>query len=325
MSDKTFGWCFIGTGRIAKRVLDNFDLTKNAYLASAYSRSFDKAQELTAQYGGKAYQDIKAAIMDENVKAVYIATPNSSHHEHTMIALECGKPVVCEKPFALNVAQATEMIEAANKNKVYLLEGMWTRFNPAVKQAIEWVRSGKIGRIITMNVDFSIFMSRDKLRVYDPKLGGGGLLDLGVYPIAFSQMMLGENPTEIKAVGTINDTGVDSAVAVNLKYKDGAVARLFSSIEFTGSREAIIYGTDGTIKIPCFWCSQQAELITAEGSQFAEGCKADEGFQYEFDAACDDILAGKLENEFVTHEFTLGVMKILDETRKQIGLKFPQE
>ncbi|MFV0400653.1 MAG: Gfo/Idh/MocA family oxidoreductase [Oscillospiraceae bacterium] len=321
MSDKTFGWCFIGAGGLVPRVMADFGYTKSGYLATMYSRTKSSTDALTARYGGRSCSTIEEAILDPNVQAVYVVTPNSVHREHTLKALELGKPVLCEKPFAMNVRETKEMLALAKEKGLFLMEGMWTRFNPAIRQALAWVREGRIGRVLSLSADFASLASDG--RVFQLELGGGGQVDVGVYTVAFAQFVFGEKPVRVEAVAQMTDSGVDGQCAVTFQYADGAVARLYSAIQVQTPHDAWIYGEKGMIRLPKFWAPDTAELLVDSQKEVFESHKQGEGFQYEFDAAMEDILAGRLENELVSHAYTLQVMELLDEIRGKIGLRYP--
>lgn len=325
MAGKPFGWCFIGAGSITRRVLRDFPRMQDARVVSVHSKTLSRAQALALEAGAQAYPTLEAAVSAPGVDAVYIATTNDVHSEHTLAALKLGKPVLCEKPFAINHGEAEAMIRAAKDAGLYLMEGMWTRFNPAVDQALSWLRAGRIGAVRTMEAEFSSKTSKTARRVFDPSLGGGGLLDLGVYPLSLAQFVLAQQPDQVVAVGTLLPEGVDSQCGMLLRYPDGAIARLFAGIEISASNDVRIYGETGEIHLPNYPFTKRALLRTAEGEEGFDAHTEGEGFEHEFNAVMADIRAGRLENALVTHRHTLDVMRLMDAVRAQIGLRLPQD
>lgn len=324
---RSFGWCFIGAGKIVQRVLRDLPYSDGAYVAAVYSRTLETAQALAAQTGATAYAALEDALADPAVQAVYVATPHDMHQMYTEAALRHGKPVLCEKPFGINGAQVRSMIDLAKKQGVYLMEGMWTRHNPAIRQALGWIAEGRIGSVRLLEADFA-YQSNPKTtpaRMLNPAMGGGALLDLGVYPVALARMVFGSAPQRVQAMGTINAYGVDSQCAMVFGYENGGVAQLYTGTEVSTPGDAVIRGDGGTIRIPRFAIPDRAILHTPDGEEVFDAGKQGEGFQYEFDAVMNDVLAGRLENEYVTHQFSLDVMEATDRVRKAIGLRYPQD
>ena len=314
MSQRDFGWCFIGAGGITERVMNDFPHAQGSYPAAVWSRNFENAKKFAQAHGAKAYEEAAGAICDPDVKAVYIATPHPWHKEYSLLALRHKKPVLCEKPVTMNSAEALEIMEEAKKSGVYFAEGMWTRHNPCIKKILEWIKEGRIGKVRSLNAAFSFAAPPDPAgRLLNPALGGGALLDVGVYVIALSQFIFGgAKPDSILASAVNASTGVDGAVAMTLAYGD-AIARLYCGVIASEPDCAIISGEEGYIYVPKFWAPRAASLnsksLTEKFAPEFEG----EGFQFEFDAIRNDILAGKTENEFLTREYSLRVMKIIDE------------
>ena len=326
MSEK-FGWCFIGAGSIVKRVMPEMHTTDGGFLASIYAPTFSHAKEITDQYGGVPYITAEEALSDPNVKAAYIATPHTNHMDSTILALKKGVPVLCEKPFAVNLDQTRAMIDEARARKVYLQEGMWTRHNPVFRKVLEWIEAGRIGRVLTMTANMGGRWGQidPTQRVFDPNRAGGPLLDVGVYAIAASRFIFGEKPERIAAMGELTSTGIDAMTAILIKYPNGGIARLFSSCIASAGSDAAIHGEKGDIIVPNFAAPVTADLLTDTGNETYSPIIPYEGFAYEFNAAMADIRAGRLENEFVSHAYTTEVMETMDDIRSQIGLRFPME
>ena len=322
MNNNKFGWCFIGSGGIAKKVMGDMQYTNGSYPAAVYSRTYENACNFAEKYGAKPYETIKQALSDPDIKAVYIATPNTFHKEQALMAMKRGLPVLCEKPIAVNYRDASEMIGFAQENKIYFLDGLWTRFNPVICRALEMVKEGKIGQIRSLSASFCIYKDfNPDARHFDPALGGGSLLDIGIYPILFACMLFNENPVEISVMADYAPNGVEFLLSMNLRYPCGAIARLFSGFSSNEPQDACISGTGGYIHIPYLWKAKTATvhlLETANEDETIDPVFPGFGYQYMFDAAMDDIIAGRTENALVTHELSLRVMKIIDQVQERL-------
>ncbi|MDR1533098.1 MAG: Gfo/Idh/MocA family oxidoreductase [Clostridiales bacterium] len=321
-----FGWCFIGCGSITRRVLRDLPNTQSgSFPAAVYSRNFERARQFAQISGARAYRTAEEAMSDPEVKAVYVATPNSSHKEYTMLALERGLPVLCEKPLALTRGEAEEMIDMAVKKGVYLSEAMWTGHNPVIQWARSRIDDGRIGLVRSLYASFSFYHPFDmESRLYDPALGGGALLDLGVYTVALTQMVYGFHPAIIDVMSAAAPTGVDKMCAVNFRYRTGGISRMFFGFTSTEPQDAIIGGEKGHIVIPHFWAPKSAALVRERPDEprSTEAYQMDfpgEGYQFEFDAVVDDILRGRKQNSTISHKFSLAVMGLLDEIREEMS------
>jgi predicted dehydrogenase len=319
MNDKSFGWCFIGSGSITDRVMRDLEHAAGSWPVAVFSRNLENARRFAQAYGARAYATAAEAMGDPAVRAVYVATPHSSHKEYTLQALRRGLPVLCEKPLTLTLADAKEMIGTARRQGVYLCEAMWTGHNPVTQQVLAWVRAGRVGRVRSLQASFSFFHAYNPdSRLYDPALGGGALLDVGVYTAAFAQLLFGDVRGEITGVTADRaENGVDSLCAVTLRYGP-ALARLFCGVAADEPQDVFVGGEAGHIVMPHFWAAKSATLRTqAAGEVFAPNFPG-EGFQFEFDAVRQDILAGRKENGIISHEFSLRVMEMLEEVRRRM-------
>ena len=316
---ESFGWCFIGCGKIARRAADDFlHCAPGTHLATVYARNAERARAFAANYGAQACDTPEKAILAPDVRAVYVCTTNPSHKAYCLLALRLGKPVLCEKPVALDLPEAREVVETARKQGVYYMEGMWTRHLPAVRQALDWARQGAVGRLKSLSAVFAMSFPFDPThRLFDPAQGGGAMLDIGVYTLALAHAVFGVMPEVAQAVTEWAPTGVDSAMACALRYPGGALARLYFSTDAMEPNDAFIVGESGRIVLPQpFWAARQACLYTADrADETFCGDHPGTGMQYEFDAARADIEAGRLENALVTHDMTLGVMALMDRLR----------
>lgn len=314
-----FGWCFIGSGSITERVMKDIPQTNGSYPAAVWSHNFKNAQKFAEKYGAVAYKTAEEAIGDPAVKAVYVATPHPFHHDYALLALRQGKPVLCEKPLAMNLAEAQEMVNVARGNGTYLLDGLWTRHNPVIKQVLAWVKEGRIGKVRTLQASFSFYSPfNPNSRLHIPELGGGALLDVGVYVIALARFLFAGSPVDLTALADFSPLKIDTLCSMQFKYADGAIARLFGGITASEPQDAYIAGEDGHIFIPTFWKPKSAFLHTKNGTETFESGFPGEGYQFQFDAAMTDILTGKKENELVNHRMSLDIMEIIDKVMEKI-------
>ncbi|NQX78367.1 Gfo/Idh/MocA family oxidoreductase [Gilvibacter sp.] len=234
----------IGLGKIAGRFADDLKLHPEATLQAVASRTTKKARSFAAQHDATtSYGSYDALFKDAQVDVVYIATPNHLHYQNCMEALEAGKHVICEKPFALDAAQVRKMINKAKSKKLFLMEALWTRFIPATEKVLELIDQGTIGKTVSVRADFGFPASQDPNgRLFNKSLGGGSLLDIGIYPLYLSYLLLGK-PEAIDAEATMHYTGVDSHCHIELAYSDGQTAILESTFLETTPTEAIIEGS----------------------------------------------------------------------------------
>lgn len=319
-----FRWLVIGTGRIAGTVMREITKTGRHTVTAVFSRTKSKAQKFADRFGAAVEVDIDSALKRKDVDGVYIATPHSVHYPYLIKCIDAGIPVLCEKAFTVNREQAKAVLDRAEEKGVYVLEGMWTRFNPVVRHICDWVRSGKIGDIKFISANFCLpvkitkpFMSD---RVWKPEYAGGALLDLGVYPIAYCHMLLGSPST--LTCKTRLDGGVDYDDNIVLTYENpDATCRLNCSFDGLKTYHSKIVGTKGYIKSNMFYKPTRATLVTDEGRKTVK-CKR--GYIYEFDAFALDVREGKKQNEFMPHSATLDVMTMLDLCREQNNFKYPE-
>jgi predicted dehydrogenase len=315
----TFGGCFIGSGSITERVMKDLPQTNGGYPSAVWSRNFENARKFAEKYGAAAYKTAEEAIGAPGVKAVYVATPHPFHRDYTLLALKQGKPVLCEKPLAMNLAEAREMVSTARESGTYLLDGLWTRHNPVIKQVLAWVKDGRIGKVRSLQASFSFYSPFDPVsRLHAPELGGGALLDVGVYVIALARFLFESKPVSISAAADFSPLGVDTLCAMQFKYGDGAISRLFGGISASEPQDACIAGEMGHILIPTFWKPKSASLHTKTGTESFESDFSGEGYHFQFDAAAADILAGKKENALVNHHMSLDIMELVDKVMEKI-------
>lgn len=319
-------WGIIGLGNIAHQFAKDLLLIEDVELAAVASRDLDKSQEFAKNYNcNKAYDSYDDILNDVDVDIIYIATPHSSHASLTIKALQNNKHVLCEKPIALNYDDALQMIQASKANNKFFMEAFWTRFNPSFREAFSKIKNGKIGEIKYINADFAFLA--DTLegignRKTDMKLGGGALLDVGVYPLFLCYVLLGF-PDEILAKSNFHKTGADLQTSMILQYEN-AQAILHSSFVSTSNIKATINGAKGRINLNSPWHEAQSYTLTID--EYEEEIllpTKGKGFTYEIEECHLCIKESRIESKLWSHQNSLDLIKIVDQVRNQIGLEYP--
>ena len=321
-------WGILGTGSIAKKFAEGLAVLPEADLVAVGSRTSETAGDFADRYGvPRAHGTYEGLAEDPEVDAVYVATPHPFHRENTILCLKAGKAVLCEKPFAINRGDAEEMVRVARERKRFLMEAMWTRFLPITVKVREWLADGTIGEVRMLRADFGFRAGVDpKARLFSPELGGGALLDVGVYTVSFASMVFGGPPEDMATTAHIGETGVDEQAGMVLRYEGGQLAVLACAVRNRTYQRAEILGTDGSIHIhPPFWCGTTATL-TAEGNEeTVERPLEGNGYNYEAVEVMERLREGKLESDVMPLDETLSVMGTLDRARGQWGLRYPME
>lgn len=320
-------WGILGTGAIAKVFAADLVASKAGTLAACGSRTIEGARSFAAALGiPKAYGSYGELARDPDVEAVYVATPHAFHLEDTLACLKNGKAVLCEKPLALNSVQVNTMFETARTHGVVLMEALWTYHLPTLVQARKWWTGGLIGEVTLVDAEFGFAAPRDPAgRLYNPALGGGALLDVGVYAVSLAQLVAGNRVPRIKASARMTATGVDESTSIVLDWASGLRAHLSCSIAHEQGQPARIFGTQGTITLPDFWKGKKAILETAAGTTTFEDRRTTAGYDFEARAFTRAVRAGRAEDETVSRAFSLRLSATLDAVRKQIGLVYPGE
>ncbi|RYF93030.1 MAG: Gfo/Idh/MocA family oxidoreductase, partial [Chitinophagaceae bacterium] len=271
------------------------------------------------------YTDIQLFLSNKNFDAIYIASPHTSHFEQAIACLDHQIPVLCEKPLAINAVQVAKLKSASEKNNTFLLEGMWIRFLPSIKKVLEILGSKEIGLVNSVKASMSFKAPEDEdNRYFDPALGGGSLLDLGIYPVFLAHLVLGK-PASVKAVGKLSDQGIDESCAILLQYTSGSHAILDSSIITQSELSAEIAGDRGVIKIQSPWNEKPSSIKVTlyDGGVKEYPCEWEgRGFQYEVEEVIAALKNKKIYSDLYRHEFSLEIMDTLDEVRSQIGVKY---
>jgi len=326
---KKIRWGILGTGSIAKKFAEGLQILPEADLVAVGSRAADTAESLANIFGiPHQHSSYDELANDPNVDVVYIATPHPFHMENTILCLKAGKAVLCEKPLAINEGQAQQMANVARTEKLFLMEAMWTRFLPIIVKVREWLAQGLIGRARMVTADFGFRADWiPKHRLFNPELGGGALLDVGVYCVSMSSMVFAKPPTKITGLAHIGQTEVDEQSAMVLGYSDGQLAVLSCAIRTQTPQQALIVGTKGMIRIHSpFWCATTA-TISIEGKENETITMPFEGNGYNYQAqeVMKCLRTGKLESDIMPLNETLSIVKTMDEIRAQWGLKYPME
>ncbi|MBB2945808.1 putative dehydrogenase [Actinoplanes lutulentus] len=325
MNGQKVRWGILGPGGIASTFAADLPLVEGAELAAVGSRSLATAEAFAQRHGfARAHGSYADLAADDGVDIVYVATPHAFHFEGAMLCVEAGKAVLVEKPITLDLASTAQLIQAARAKGVFLMEAMWMRCNPAIRKIAELVEEGAIGWVSAIHADFGLqgpFDASHRLR--DPELGGGALLDLGVYPIHLTHMLLG-SPAKAHAWAHLTPERVDENTGVLLGYEAGAVAALTCSINGESRNAASITGTDGRIDLPPGFFIPRSFVLNRPGKAPETFEFPFEGSGYQFEAAeaqrC--FLAGEAESPLVSHEATLEVMALLDALREEIGVYY---
>ena len=323
-----FKWGIIGTGGIARAFATDIALLGDHVVAAVGSRSLEKAESFVKSIpGAKAYGSYEDLLNDTNIDAIYVATPHPSHKENVIAALNAGKPVLCEKPFAVNAAEAKEMVAAAKANNVALMEAMWARFLPHYAKIREIVASGVLGQITTIHADHGQRLADQNIpRLVEPSLAGGALLDLGIYPISFAHMVLGK-PDSITSSATFTDKGVDASSTAIFNYKSGAQAILTSNMMVSTPCRATICGTLGKIEIDrTFYNPASMRVIMHDGTttEYPTDYKG-HGLREQAKEFERVVRSGAMNSPILTPDESIEIMGSLDEIRRQIGLIYPSE
>jgi predicted dehydrogenase len=320
-----FRWGIIGTGAIANKFATDLGRLSDAECYAVGSRSQISADGFAEKYGmSKAYASYERLIADPGVDGIYIGTPHPFHKENTIACLENGKPVICEKPFAVNSADTIEMVSKAREKGVFLMEAMWSRFLPVQVQVQDWLTEGMIGKPMALHCDFGFRAGFNPAgRLFDPNLGGGALLDVGIYTISYASMVFGRQPESILAEAFIGETGVDEQNAEIFTYPNGEQAILSSAIRVSTDHRVRISGTDGSIVVPNFWHATEATLAKADGT--TEKVIGESGYHFEAAEMMECVRAGKLESDRLPLNETVEIMRTMDSVRALIGLQYPME
>ncbi|MFF0478632.1 Gfo/Idh/MocA family protein [Streptomyces sp. NPDC004284] len=327
MSD-TVRWGILATGGIAQRFTTDLLALDGAEVVAVASRTEASASAFADRFGiPRAYGEWAGLFADEDVDVVYVATPHHAHRAAAGLALEAGKAVLCEKALTLNAREAEELVALARGRGLFLMEAMWMYCHPLIRRIAELVRDGAIGEVRTVQADFGLqgpFDAGHRLR--DPAVGGGALLDLGVYPVSFAHLLLGE-PSTVHAHALLSPEGVDLNTGMLLGWDSGASALLSCSLEADTPLTASVTGTEGRIDIPRGFFFPERFVLHRHGHEPEEYVSTDDPLSFRHEAAevTRALRAGETESPLVPLDGSLAVMRTLDAVRDRVGVRYPQE
>ena len=321
-------WGILGTGNIAHQFARGLTALPEAELVAVGSRSQGTADAFGDEFGvAHRHASYEALAGDPEVEAIYVSTPHSYHKDNTLLCLEAGKAVLCEKPFAINAREAQEMIRFAREKRVFLMEAMWTRFLPVLVRVRQLLAEQAIGEVRMLSADFGFRTeARPESRLFNPELGGGALLDVGVYPVSLASMIFG-TPSRIAGLAHLGEMGVDEQGAMILMYGGGQIATLYTAIRTNTPHEATIMGTQGSIRLHSPWWKGTAMTLSVRGGEDEVIDLPFEGNGYNYEAAevgrC--LREGRLESDQMPLDETLAIMQVMDQIREQWGLRYPMD
>ena len=321
-------WGILGTGRIAGKFAEGLAKLEDADLAAVGSRSAAAAETFGERYDVPRRHASYAALADDpDVDVIYVATPHTYHKENSLLCLQAGKAVLCEKPFTINAREAEEIVTYAREHGLFLMEAMWTRFLPHIDKLRQLLAGGAIGEVRMIKADFIFRTDVDEeSRLFDPALGGGALLDVGIYPVSLAAMIFGA-PSRIASLADLGATGVDEQAAIVLGYDDGQLAVLTAAIRTAGPHEALILGTEGSIRLHEPWWRPTQMTLARNGQpdELIDEPAVGNGYNYEAAEVMRCLREGRTESDVISLDESLSIMRTLDAIRAQWGLRYPGE
>jgi len=321
-----FRWGILAPGKIANKFVASVQTLPDAEVVAVGSRELERAQAFAAQYHiPRAYGSYEELAADRELDAIYVATPHNLHAAAAILCLETGHHVLCEKPMAANFNQTVDIIECARANNLFLMEAMWTRFLPIMTVVRQWLDEGRIGELRRMECDFSYRCAwNPATRALNPALAGGGLLDVGIYPLALASWVFGGLPEQYVSLAHVGETGVDEQAGILLLYPRGEMAVLTCAVRTQGTISARIVGTEGSIEIPCpFYRAQEAVLRI--GSSETREHRPFESFGYSYEAleVARCVRAGERESPVMPLEESLMLAAFMNRLRDEWGVRYP--
>jgi len=323
--NKPINWGIIGTGWIADKFAEGLSVVSDAKLKAVASRSVDRVKSFAAKYHvDTAHGSYEQLARDPDVDVVYVATHHPYHCENTLMCLEEGKAVLCEKPFAMNEKEVRAMVAKAKEKRVFLMEAFWTRFLPSIEKTMELIAAGELGTVRHIESDFGVSRPYDPdHRMFNKELGGGSLLDIGIYPVFLTLLLWGE-PDQMSAFADIGKTVVDESLSLIFKYNDGRMASLYSSFTVNSTVETHVCGTKARLKLNRMWhCPVSLELTKGDNdTKRIDPPYFGNGYNYEAAEVVRCLRSGKKESDILPLDFSLRLIKLLDSIRKEIGLVY---
>lgn len=328
MTAKIYRWGFVAAGRMAKAMAADLAFAPRCAVGGVVSRTERSGAAFVDEFGGKLYASLAEMLVDPAIDLIYVSSPNNLHYSQVKLALEAGKPVLCEKPFTLNAAELQELISLARAKQLFLMEAMWVRWLPIVVKLRELLQEGAIGQPFQMHASFhsSAPKAADN-RFYNPELGGGALLDLGIYPISYSSMIFG-SPAKISGHARLGETHIDEHFGAVFGYTGGRIAMVSAGIDGRLPQDITLIGTMGTIRVfldQGGWQQTRLQLQAGGKSQEFDLPFLGRGYTHQALEVVRCLDAGELESPTMPLDESLSIMRILDELRSQWGMKFPGE
>ena len=332
-TDRPVRWGVLATGKIATGFVENLAVLEECEVAAVGARRQESAEAFARKHGiTTAYGDYRSVVEDTAVDVVYVATPHALHREHVELALEAGKPVLCEKAFTLNARDAEDLVALAREKNLFLMEAMWMRCNPLVRRLQQLVASGRLGEVRQVRADIGFVVDKPPTdRLLDPVLGGGALLDMGVYPLTLAQLFLGA-PSSVAAAAALSEAGADLNLALSLGYESGAVASLTATMTAWSPRTASIATDRGRIDLPPAFHHPTTATWTASDTERSAGGPAEPvrlhedvigtGLANEALEVVRCLRNGETESPLVPLEDTVAMMRLLDDIRDRIGVRY---
>lgn len=323
-----FNWGIIGCGQIANQFATSLSLIPNASLHAVASRSIERASKFAQKFGVENfYNSYEELANNEDVDAIYIATTHNFHYDHSMLCLNNRKAVLCEKPLTVNAIEAKKLIDYARDQNTFLMEAFWSRFLPYNDTLLSLIENRKIGDIKLIKADFGFDLAYNPVhRAYNADLAGGALLDVGIYPLNFAQMIYRSSPSEIQSICSFAETGVDAQSAYLIRYPGGQLAMLNSAVNVETRRDAWLYGSKGYIHLPDFFQAQKINIHLNTGKdETILTPYLSTGYSYEAAEVMKCIESGKIDSEIMPLDESLEIMRIMDEMRNSWGMKYPFE
>ena len=317
-------WGILATGKIAGAFASNLALLPDAEIAAVASRRPESAQEFAREHGAaRAYGSYAELVADPDVDVVYVATPHALHKENVLMAFEAGKPVLCEKALTLNARDAEELVAVAREKGLFFMEAMWMRCNPVVRRLQQLTASGALGRIQQVRADLGFVVDKPETdRMFAPELGGGALLDMGIYPLTFAWLFLGE-PEQVEAAATMSPSGIDLNIAISLGYASGAVASLSSTMTAWSPRTASIATDTGRIDLgDAFHHATSATWTAGDTTEEFHEDVIGTGLANEAVEVTRCLRNGETESPLVPLDETVALLRLMDTIRERIGLVY---
>jgi dihydrodiol dehydrogenase / D-xylose 1-dehydrogenase (NADP) len=326
---KTYNWGFVAAGAMARNQARDLVESARAKIHGVYSRTRQSADAFANEFGGKVYSTLEEMVADSVIDIVYISSPNQLHYPQAKLALEAGKAILCEKPFTLNARQLAELIEIARRRKVFLMEAMWIRYLPVILKLRELLDNRAIGEIKLARAAFHLDLPINPSgRIYNPELGGGSLLDLGIYPISFVSMLLGGAPEEIVSLAQMTETGVDAHFGAVFHYHSGAMASVSAGIDGQHVEDVVIQGTRGKIVVLGHRWWKLSTLSVQMSNQEAESIELPHmgsGYLYQAEEVMRCLDNKEMESPTMPLDESVAIMQTMDLMRAQWKFAFPGE